>query len=325
MTKHGRMFEAKTLIVATGFSKESIPNIPNVHLCETYATYDKTPKGFENKKVLIVGTGNSGFEVATSLLDQAADMHVLSPKPMRPASHTHYVGDVRILNMKAVENYQLKSQSTVVTGTIESLKKVGDKYAVGIYFANAALSEHRETLLYDRVIICTGFKFDTSIYDESCRPLMCPKGKYPLQDHEWQSTNVPGLYFAGTTTHIHDYRVAASGFIHGFRYNCKALHIMLRHKYEGVPIPRQILPQDPRSLANLMIERFNTSDGLYLQTGTMVEAFVLKGDKVERITDLSSFYFRGSPHFKSEDILLISLEYGDFSQANIYAITRIIG
>ena len=39
----------------------------------------------------------------------------------------------------------------------------------------------------------------------------------------YESTNVPGLYFAGTLSHGLDWKRAAGGFIHGFRYTAQAL------------------------------------------------------------------------------------------------------
>ena len=75
---------------------------------------------------------------------------------------------------------------------------------------------------------------------------------------------MPDLYFAGTLTHIHDFRVAASGFIHGFRYNCQALHSILLNRYHGQPIPSKILSKDPEQLMRFMIDRANYSAPLFL-------------------------------------------------------------
>ena len=47
------------------------------------------------------------------------------------------------------------------------------------------------------------------------------------------SVNVPGMYFAGTLAHGKDWKRAAGGFIHGFRYTARALHRILEAKYEG--------------------------------------------------------------------------------------------
>ena len=44
------------------------------------------------------------------------------------------------------------------------------------------------------------------------------KKKYPLIYDDYQSSDYPGLYFAGTNTHSLDFRKSAGGFIHGFRY-----------------------------------------------------------------------------------------------------------
>ena len=49
------------------------------------------------------------------------------------------------------------------------------------------------------------------------------KKKYPGIKHTYEAQNVPGLYFAGTSTHSLDYRKSAGGFIHGFRYTSKEL------------------------------------------------------------------------------------------------------
>jgi len=194
---------------------------------------------------------------------------------------------------------------------------------VDINLTQAIQAEHKETVVFDRVISCTGFHFDTSIFDESCKPLMCPKGKYPLQDHQWQSSNVPDLYFAGTLTHIHDYRVAASGFIHGFRYNCHALHNILKYNYEGVPLPSKTLPKDSKALADIIIERFNSSGPMYLQTGTMAECLVIKEKEVQYLQNLTTFYFKNGPTSTEDNYLVLSMEYGDINFPNVFDIKRI--
>ena len=55
--------------------------------------------------------------------------------------------------------------------------------------------------------------------------------KYPLQSHEYESLNVPGMFFAGSLTHGRDWRRGAGGFVHGFRYTAKALARILAVKF----------------------------------------------------------------------------------------------
>lgn len=53
---------------------------------------------YQNKRVLIVGKGNSAFEIADDLVDTTAITHICSPYAIKMAWNTHYVGDVRAVN-----------------------------------------------------------------------------------------------------------------------------------------------------------------------------------------------------------------------------------
>ena len=74
---------------------------------------------------------------------------------------------------------------------------------------------------YDRVVACTGWQFDDSMFDDSVKPELQTSRhgvpKYPAVTPAYESTNVPGLHFVGTTMHGRDYKHTAGGFIHGFR------------------------------------------------------------------------------------------------------------
>jgi hypothetical protein len=73
-------------------------------------------------------------------------------------------------------------------------------------------------LVYDTVIRCLGWKHDTAMYSAGTSPTMQYNGKYPVMTSEYESANVPGLYFAGTLAHGKDHLKSAGGFIHGFRF-----------------------------------------------------------------------------------------------------------
>ena len=95
----------------------------------------------------------------------------------------------------------------------------------------------RYPLTYDHVIFCLGWNQDLSMYDDDTAPLMQPNHKFAVMDDEYQSVNVPGLYFAGALSHGKDFKRSAGGFIHGFRYTARALYTILMAKYEGTPWP----------------------------------------------------------------------------------------
>jgi hypothetical protein len=88
-------------------------------------------------------------------------------------------------------------------------------------------------LVYDRVIRCLGWRHDRSLYTNgtNAEPMMQYNGKYAIMTSEYESVNVPGMYFAGGLAHGKDHLRSAGGFIHGFRYTARALFRMLESKY----------------------------------------------------------------------------------------------
>lgn len=70
---------------------------------------------------------------------------------------------------------------------------------------------------YDLVVRAMGWRHNTSLYAKSVRPRLQSQRKYPQMTPEYESTNVPGMYFCGTLAHGKDWKRAAGGFIHGFR------------------------------------------------------------------------------------------------------------
>ena len=97
----------------------------------------------------------------------------------------------------------------------------GDGFRVKVSYLHA--HGEVEELYYDRIIVCAGFQFDNSLFDENCQPELAIDNRLPNQTSEWESTNIKDLYFAGVLTQMRDYKKSTSSFIHGFRYNCRAL------------------------------------------------------------------------------------------------------
>ena len=78
---------------------------------------------------------------------------------------------------------------------------------------------------FDSIVACPGWRFSTAPFEPGAAPPYHINGKLPaLRPGSFESASIPGLYFAGALMHGHDYRVSSGGFIHGFRYLCRALH-----------------------------------------------------------------------------------------------------
>ncbi|YAF96014.1 MAG: NAD(P)-binding domain-containing protein [Nodularia sp. CChRGM 3473] len=306
---NGNVYSADRLIIATGFSKLYIPPIPGIELAEKYTDVSINPEDFANQKVLIIGKGNSGFETADNIIGTAALIHMVSETPISMAWKTKYVGHLRAVNNNFLDTYQLKSQNGILDASITHIKRQSDKLLVSFSYKHA--NGEQEDILYDRIILCTGFRFEDSMFDESCKPELTINNRFPHQTSEWESTNVKDLYFAGVLMHMRDYKKKQSGFIHGFRYNIRALHSFLKLKYDHQELPYESIAPTPESLTETIFKRVNISSGLWQQTGFLCDLIVISD--VEQVAryyqELPVDYIHDS-NSDTDHYYTVSLEFG---------------
>ena len=131
--------------------------------------------------------------------------------------HAHVVGQgtmtmqARSLNVKA----SALGNATLVDLLVELTRRGGNPYP----------------LIYDTVIRCLGWVHDLGMYGASATPRMQYNNKYPIMTSEYESINVPNLFFAGQLAHGKDHLRSAGGFIHGFRYTARNLFRMLQARH----------------------------------------------------------------------------------------------
>lgn len=305
----GVAYHAERLIVATGVSQPYIPSIPGIESAELYSTVSVDPRDFTGQRVLVIGKGNSAFETADNLVETAAVIHVAGPSSIRMAWRSHYVGHLRAVNNNLLDTYQLKSQNALIDGTIDRIERRDGSYVVTTRFVRS--NEAKKELRYDRVIVCTGFRFDPSIFDETCRPALTLRDRFPAQTPEWASVNVPDLYFAGTLMQVRDFKQSTCGFIHGFRYAVRALHRMLERRYHQAPWPHRRLPAAPDALTRAVIERVNRTSALWQLFGFMCDLIVPGRDGEARFyEELPVDYVHEGELGAADSYFTVTLEYG---------------
>jgi Pyridine nucleotide-disulphide oxidoreductase len=260
--------------------------------------------------VLILGKGNSAFETADNLVETAAVIHIASPNPIKLAWKTHFAGHLRAVNNNFLDTYQLKCQNAILDATIERIQRCENgKYIVSVSYTHA--SGEKEDLIYDRVIGCTGWRFDNSIFDESCQPELAINNRFPSQTSEWESTNIKDLYFAGTITQVRDFKKSASGFIHGFRYNVKALHQMLECKYHNGSWKNRVINSTPEKIVNAIVNRINTSSALWQQFGFFCDAIIIDNSNCTRYyEELPVDYLHDGKLGQHKNYYTVTLEFG---------------
>ncbi|HEX2355807.1 MAG TPA: NAD(P)-binding domain-containing protein, partial [Micromonosporaceae bacterium] len=292
----GETFAADRVVVATGFGAMNVPAIPGIETTERYWDVPVNPEEFTDQRVFIIGKGNSAFETADNLTEHAAVIHVAGPRSINFAWRTHFIGHLRAINNNFLDTYQLKTQNMVLDGDILRIERRGGEYVITFAYARR---DKVVQLAYDRVIACTGFRMDSSIFAADCRPELTINDRFPALTAEWESVNVPGLYFAGTLTQSRDFKKHTSAFIHGFRYGIRALVHMLDQKYHGVEWPHRTVPSD--ALADAVLARINRTSALFQQFGFLCDVITPEGRYYEEMPlDYVPF----------ADCVTVSLEYG---------------
>jgi thioredoxin reductase len=320
----GARTRCRCLIVATGCSRPHVPAIAGIESAEGYGEVSVDPQQFVGQRVLVIGKGNSAFETANALVETAAAIHLASPHPVRMAWQTHFVGNLRAVNNDLLDTYQLKSQNAVLDADIERIERDGAGYRVRMAYTHAG--DEVEELRYDRVIVCTGFRFDDTPFDGEARPQLVIDGRFPAQTAQWESVNVPDMFFCGTLMQARDYRKTTSGFIHGFRYNARALHRMLERRYHGVPWPALEVCAEPRSLAEHVLARFNRSSALWQQFGFLADVLVPASDgaTLSHYEEMPVDHVHAGGVEAGSGCFLLTLEYGpDHARRDPFGAARI--
>lgn len=240
-TSDGNTIHAKRLFMATGTSRPVVPDIKNIQEFGTfYSDFDPSNLDkYKNKRVVIIGAGNSAFEVAHCLRGHVGDMLIITRSSVKFARQTHNVHDVRTQSSVVYDLAQLKS---LVTITAERITEVNRLPNGRLSLKTATPEPHWETpvwrnrdLITDHLIVCTGFEYTLPGVLDNLQATHCDAKKFCLLTPTWESINVPNLYFAGGSMRIND-KDAASGFIHGFRYNIKALASYIAEKHHNQPL-----------------------------------------------------------------------------------------
>ena len=309
-TNQGEIFSCNKLIMTTGVSKPFIPNCPGIEHAELYSEVSLDPEDFADQRVLIIGKGNSAFETADHIIGTASRIYVCSPTPITLSWKSKFVGHLRAVNNNFIDTYQLKLQNVMLDAKVIAIAKVMDKLHVTFHYAHAA--EEVETMEFDRVICCTGFRFDDSIFDESCKPQLNISDRFPAMTSAFESTNVRDLFFAGTLMQARDYKKKQSGFIHGFRHNIDSLARMLEERYHGVPRPFKLIEATPEAVTAAVLQRANNSPGLWQQTGFLCDVLVRlqDGSHFKYIDDVVTQYVHDSELSNYEEYYVITLEFG---------------
>lgn len=278
---------AEILLVGTGALRQYFPvEIEGIELTTPYSDFEMDKKKYTNKRVAILGSGNSAFETADSIANIAANIHVFVRNKIKMAYETHFVGNTRAKYTNIFDMFQLKSLHAVLKPRIRKITLLDNgclqtqhEYDYPESNVPGTLKLTRE---YDYIINCTGFQYThTNLFDESILPETIMDDKFYKLTEKWESTNIKNLFFIGTLMQAID-RKSASGFIHGFRYNIRSLFNILNETNEGKAFPKETISIYPfEKFLQKMYYRFSIGDGIYQLFGFLGDKLVYNKNSQE--------------------------------------------
>jgi putative flavoprotein involved in K+ transport len=201
----GRSYEAGQVVVATGpFQTPFTPAIAHglsADVVQLHSSDYRSPDGLPAGRVLVVGGGNTGFQIAAELT-RSREVHLAvgarqTPLPQRILSRDlfRYLEATGLMK-KAVTSRigrRMKDRETLIGSSPRAARKQGIRMrarATGADGATVTFADDTD-ITVDAVVWATGFRLDHSLVE---LPGIDDSGQVK---HERGVTEVPGLYFLG--------------------------------------------------------------------------------------------------------------------------------
>ncbi len=184
-TEKGSVFQAKTVLVATGSSRRKLAAIGADQFEHKGLTYCATCDGpiFEGQDVVVVGGGNAGFESAAQLLAYCKSVTLLH-------KNNEFKADpVTIDKLKANPKFK-------AIPNVDILEVKGDQFVTGLVYKDKTSGETVE-LPVTGIFVEIGAMPAVSFVEGLVA--MTPV-KSVIVDPRNQRTNVPGIWAAGDCT-----------------------------------------------------------------------------------------------------------------------------
>jgi thioredoxin reductase len=283
-------YRCQVAIFAVGIAEPYLPETPGFEHITHYVD-TRAPETYAGKRLFIVGKENSGFELATGLLQWAQRIVLGSPRPARLSVNSNSLNGVRARYVLPVEDQILGGGVFLLNASINRIERSGNGFRVLCTRSEGGTDMVVEA---DDVIGATGF---------TCPLLDLPelgvdvfgRSRLPAMTNYWESATLPGIYFAGTigqgVAGMKKYGLPAnSGAVHGARYNARTMVMHVARARFGVELPRpEVKAAD---LVETLLTEATRAPELWNQKSYLARAFSLdpsEGIRDEGIVPLAQF------------------------------------
>jgi thioredoxin reductase len=250
-------------VFAVGVTEAWIPELRGAEHATHYVQTGPAA-AYRDKRVVIIGKRNSGFELAYGLLPWARQLVLVSPRPVDISVLAH--SPLRVRYLQPYEEYVRGAAGTfVVDGVIAGIERGDDGLRV---LADGTTWEGRLEFDADEVILATGFQAPLGDLREH-GVVTVLNDRVPGMTPFWESISVPGIFFAGNITigsrGLLKHGLAPnSSSVDGFRYNTR---VLARHLAERLGIEQARPPMDPDEVVPLLLRELAGAPELWIQKG----------------------------------------------------------
>ena len=240
-------YRTPTVVFAIGVAQPSVPDTPGIEHAVHYGGV-RPAETYADQRVFIIGKQNSGFELASGLLQWARSIVLASPSPAKLSVNTRSLVGVRARYVQPVEDHALGGGVSILDAAIGRIGPLDG----GGFEVVARPSGGGDELRFevDEVIAATGFV--APILDlPDLGVTTFGQSRLPAQTPFWESVSVPGAFFAGTINQgapgLKKHGLPSnSGAVHGARYNARVLarHIAATRFASPSALERPPIPAD---------------------------------------------------------------------------------
>ncbi len=276
LTTSDGVYTCAQLILAVGIAEPFSPATPGIEHAVHYAD-TRAAETYAGRRLFIIGKQNSGFELASGLLQWASRITLASPSPARTSIETRSLVGVRARYVQPFEDSALGGGVDILSASVAGISRVGDAIQVDLKRSDNGMPV---SLDVDEVIAATGF---------TCPLLDLPalgvatfgQSHLPAQTAFWESATVPGIHFAGTITSgssgLKKHGIPSySGAVQGHRYNARIL--VERLAEQGFGIPRSRPSMALTDLTNHVLAEATNAPELWHQKGYLARVVTVSPD-----------------------------------------------
>jgi thioredoxin reductase len=280
-------------VFAIGVTQAWRPPIPGAEHASHYV--DTSPPGaYRDKRVVIIGKRNSGFEIGHGLLPWARELVLLSPRPVQIELLPH--SPLRLRYLQPYEEYVRGGAGTyVVDAAISRIERTESGRRV---LAEGTTWPGRLEFDADEVVLATGFQAPLGDLRELGVTTVL-NDRIPALSPFFESLSVPGVFFAGNITigaqGVRKHGVAPnSTSVNGFRYNARVLAEHLADRL-GVPVARPEIGR--HELVPFLLRELASAPELWIQKNFLVRVVARsdEGLRDQGVVPLAHFLDAGGP------------------------------